>query len=1082
MIALVRIALNRPYTFVVLAILIFILGPFAYKNMRTDIFPDINIPVISVIWTYTGMPPQDVADRITTYYERNLSSTVNDIEHIESQSLAGVSVVKIFFHPGVNINGAMSQVTAISQTVLKQMPPGITPPQILVYNASSVPVISLALSSHRLLDNQLFDLSNNFIRPQLAQVEGAAVTSPYGGKVRQIQVDLDPNALRAKGLTPDDVGHALATQNLQLPSGTEKIGLFEYNITLNASPKQVAELNDIPVKTVNGATIYLRDVGYVRDGFAPQTNIVRIDGRHSVLTTIQKNGNASTLDIIQQIKDLMPLIIAGAPKGLHVALVGDTSTFVKASVDGVIREGITAALLTGLMILLFLGSWRSTVIIMLSIPLAILSAITLLYAFGQSINLMTLGGLALAVGILVDDATVTIENINWHLEHGKEVRTAIMDGAAQIVVPAFVSLLSILIVFVPMFFLGGVSGYLFVPLAEAVMFSMMSSFLLSRTLVPTVANFLLKPHMHHEVHGDEAHAISTHTTSRNPLVLFQRQFEQAFGVVREAYRSILLLALTNRKIFITGFLSFVLVSFVLVPWLGRNFFPATDAGLIKLHVRAKTGTRIEETARLVDLIEKDIRGNIPQDEVKGIIDNIGIPVSGINLSYSSSFPIGTADADIMVTLNEDHHPTEGYVQMLRRKLADDFPGVTFAFLPADIVTQVLNFGLPSPIDIQIIGFKNDENREYANVLMSKLRKVSGLADLRIAQQFDEPELHAVVDRARAQQMGLSERDIANALLITLSGSFQTAPNFWVNPKNDVDYPLVIQTPQYRMTSLNDLYAMPIPTGLSTTQNMLGGGRVKVPQILGSLIDIERKQQTAIVSHYDVQPTIDIFGTPENRDLGGISADIEKILQQTAGQVPKGSQVVLRGQVESMNSAYHGLIFGLVAAIVFIYLLVVVNFQSWLDPFVIITALPAALAGITWMLFVTHTPLSVPALIGAIMTMGVATANSILVVSFARERLSEGVSGMTAAVEAGYIRFRPVLMTALAMIIGMAPMALGLGDGGEQNAPLGRAVIGGLLFATVATLLFVPVVFSLVHRDAAKSEDAGPAAHLSVTGV
>ena len=1071
MIWLVRVALSRPYTFVVMAILIFILGPLSYKNMSTDIFPAIDIPVISVVWTYNGMPPQDVADRITTYYERNLSSTVSDIEHIESQTLAGVSVVKIFFHPGVNINGAMSQVTAISQTVLKQMPPGITPPQILVYNASDVPVISMALSSHRLLDNQLFDLSNNFIRPQLAEVEGAAVTSPYGGKVRQIQVDLDQRALRAKGLTPTDVVNALSVQNLQLPSGTEKVGLFEYNVTLNASPKVVEELNDMPIKTVNGATIYLRDVGYVRDGFAPQTNIVRINGLHSVLTTIQKNGNASTLAIIQQIKDMMPRILAGAPKGLHVALVGDTSTFVKGSIDGVIREGVTAAILTGLMILLFLGSWRSTVIIMLSIPLAILSAIALLFAFGQTINLMTLGGLALAVGILVDDATVTIENINWHLEHGKEVRTAILDGAGQIVVPAFVSLLSILIVFVPMFFLGGVSGYLFVPLAEAVMFSMISSFILSRTLVPTVANYLLKPHMHYDVHaGEGSHPVSTHTASHNPLVIFQRRFEQVFAVIREGYRNILLMALTNRKIFIIGFLSFVMVSFLLVPWLGRNFFPATDAGLIKLHVRAKTGMRIEETARLVDLIEQDIRKNIPTDEMSNIVDNIGLPVSGINLSYSSSFPIGTADADIMVTLKENHHPTEGYVQALRKKLAVDFPGVTFAFLPADIVTQVLNFGLPAPLDIQIIGFKNDENRAYANELMTRLRKVSGLADLRVAQQFDEPELHLVVDRARAQQMGLSQRDIANAMLITLSGSFQTGPNFWVNPKNDVDYPLVIQTPQYRIDTLNDLVNVPIPTGTSSDPNLVGSGRSKVPQILGSLAHIERRQQTAIVSHYDVQPVIDIFGSPENRDLGGIATDINKILKDTAKDVPKGSEVVLRGQVQSMNQAYSGLLFGLVAAIVFIYLLIVVNFQSWLDPFVIITALPAALAGITWMLFVTHTPLSVPALIGAIMTMGVATANSILVISFAREKLSEGVSGLTAAVEAGYIRFRPVLMTALAMIIGMAPMALGLGDGGEQNAPLGRAVIGGLCFATVATLLFVPVVFSLVHRDGEKPEE------------
>lgn len=1072
MIWLVKVALSKPYTFVVMAILIFIMGPVTYLNMSTDIFPNINIPVVSVIWTYNGMAPRGVADLITTFYERSLSSTVDNIEHIESQSLYGESVVKIFFHPGVDINGATSQVTAISQTVLKSMPPGITPPQILVFNASSVPVLSLALSSKRLLDNELFDLSNNFIRPELAQVEGAAVTSPYGGKIRQVQVDLDPKALREKGLTPNDVSQALLVQNLMLPSGTEKMGMFEYLVTLNSTTENIQQLNDMPIKTYpNGTTIYMRDVGHVWDGYAPQTNIVRIDGQHSVLTTIQKTGNASTLTIIQQIKDLLPRIIAGAPKGLHVALVGDTSTFVKNSVNGVIREGITAALLTGLMILLFLGSWRSTVIIMLSIPLAILSAILALSAFGQTINMMTLGGLALAVGILVDDATVTIENINWHLEHGKPVEEAIMDGAGQIVVPAFVSLLSICIVFIPMFMLKGVSGYLFVPLAEAVVFAMISSFILSRTLVPTVAKFLLQPHVHI---GDGEAGHNGHPAQKpthNPLVIFQRKFEEVFSKFREGYRSVLLMALSNRPYFIIGFLSFVLISFALVPWLGRNFFPATDSGQIKLHFRGKTGMRIEETARLADKIEQEIRQNIPKAEISNIIDNIGLPVSGINLSYSNSAPIGASDADIMITLNENHQPTNNYVQLLRKKLNHDFPGVMFAFLPADIVTQVLNFGLPAPLDVQVVGFKLNEDRAYADELMKKLIKIPGLADLRIQQAFDEPELHTVVDRARAQQMGLTQREVARNMLVTLSGSLQTQPNFWVNPKNDVAYPLVVQTPQYRIDTLDDLLNVPIPTNSP------------VPQILGGLIKVERAQSQAVVSHYDVQPVVDIFGTPENRDLGGISTDIQKVLDETKNDVPKGSFVALRGQVDSMNTAYQGLVYGLVAAILFIYLLIVVNFQSWLDPFVIITALPAALAGIVWMLFVTHTTLSVPALIGAIMCMGVATANSILVVSFARERLSLGDSGMAAAIEAGYIRFRPVLMTALAMIIGMAPMALGLGDGGEQNAPLGRAVIGGLAFATVATLLFVPVVFSLVHRHNKEAEQpADLSLHLSESGV
>ncbi|MHB1677916.1 MAG: efflux RND transporter permease subunit [Sulfuriferula sp.] len=1054
MLWLVRVALSRPYTFAVMAILILILGPLTYVNMRTDIFPDINMPVVSVVWTYNGFTADDVANRITTFYERQMTTTVNDIEHIESQSLAGVAVIKVFFYPGVNINGAVSQITAISQTVLKGMPPGITPPLVLTYNASSVPILQLALSSKTLLDNQLFDISNNFIRPQLAQVEGAAVPSPYGGKVRQVQVDLDPNNLRAKGLSPADVTHALSTQNLLLPGGTEKLGTFEYQVTLNASPKVMDELNDMPIKVVNGATIYLRDVAHVYDGFSPQTNMVRINGRHSVLTTIQKNGKASTLDIIASVKALLPRIEAGAPKGLEVALVGDQSGFVKESVDEVIREGMTAAALTGLMILLFLGSWRSTLIIIVSIPLAILSSIMALSAMGQTINIMTLGGLALAVGILVDDGTVTIENINWHLEHGKPVETAIMDGANQIVIPAFVSLLSICIVFVPMFLLQGVSKYLFVPLAEAVIFAMVASFILSRTLVPTMAKFLLKQHVHEVVAGEypemteDGHPVIVQKPTKNPLVLFQRKFEQAFSSIRETYKRVLLLALSNRPIFIIGFLSFVLISFALVPWLGRNFFPAVDAGQIKLHIRAQMGTRIEDTARITDRIENEIRGIIPASEIKNVIDNIGVPVSGINLTYSNSSPVGPSDADILITLNDGHHPTEAYVQELRRKLNNDFPGVTFAFLPADIVSQILNFGLPAPLDVEIVGFKLQENRIYANELMSRLRSVSGLADLHMQQAFNEPELHATVDRARARALGLSQYDIAVSMIDSLSGSFQTAPNFWVNPSNNVSYPLVVQTPQYRIDTLSDLQNVPIPSGNST-----------VPQILGSLATITRRQTDAVVSHYDVQPAIDLFASTQNRDLGAVAADVNAILKATAKDVPKGSFVVLRGQVQAMNTSYTGLVFGLIGAILFIYLLIVVNFQSWLDPFVIITALPAALAGIVWMLFVTHTTLSVPALIGAIMSMGVATANSILVVSFARERLTEGDSGMMAAIESGYIRFRPVLMTALAMIIGMAPMAMSSG----MNAPLGRAVIGGLTFATVATLLFVPVVFSLVHR-------------------
>lgn len=1049
MLWIVRVALSRPLTFIVLALLILILGPLAYMNMRTDIFPDIKVPVVSAVWTYNGLPPSDMSNRIITYYERQMTTTVNDIEHIESQSLPGVGIVKVFFQPDVNINAAVSEVTALSQTVLKRLPPGITPPLILSYNASSVPILQLALSSNTLLDNQLFDISNNFIRPQLAEVEGAAVPSPYGGKNRQIQVDLDLTALRSKGLSPEDVTSAIEKQNLILPAGTEKVGMFEYDILLNASPNVLDELNDLPIKSINGTTIFLRDVAHVWDGFSPQYNMVRVNGRHSVLTTIQKNGAASTLAIIDHVKRLLPKIEAGAPPGLIVGLVGDQSIFVRSAVSGVIREGVIAAALTGLMILLFLGSWRSTLIITVSIPLAILSAIIGLSAFGQTINIMTLGGLALAVGILVDDATVTIENMNWHLEQGKEVQTAIMDGAGQIVVPAFVSLLSICIVFIPMFFMHGVAQYLFVPLAEAVMFAMISSFILSRTLVPTLANYLLHAHMQAE------HLASR--PARNPLVRFQLWFEKTFADFRSGYKELLLVALSYRLVFVAGFLGFVFLSFLLLPWLGQNFFPSVDAGEIKLHIRAQTGTRLEETTRLCDIIERDIRTQIPAAEITNIVDNIGLPISGINLSYSNSSPIGPGDADILISLNKGHRPTADYVRQLRGRLSDDFPGVSFAFLPADIVSQILNFGLPAPIDVQVIGFKRSANQEYATKLINRIKNIPGLVDLRIQQAFNQPQFHVNVDRARAQDLGLTQRDIATSLLVSLSGSLQTEPNFWVDPKNNVSYPLVVQVPQYQLDTLPELQNIPVRSSAGS-------------QILGGLATIVRGQGEAVVSHYDVQPTIDIFGSPQDRDLGAVAADISRILKDTADEVPKGSEVVLRGQVKAMDTAYAGLLFGLAGAIVLIYLLIVVNFQSWLDPFVIVTALPAALAGIVWMLFITHTSLSVPALIGSIMCMGVATANSILVVSFAREQRDNGASGMVAAVEAGFIRFRPVLMTALAMIIGMAPMALGLGEGGEQNAPLGRAVIGGLVFATCATLFFVPVVFSLVHSPRMKSTD------------
>jgi multidrug efflux pump subunit AcrB len=1064
---IIRIALSKPYTFFVMAISILLFGVLAILRTPIDIFPNIKLPVVSVVWTYNGLPPSEISDRIITYFERQMTTAVNDIDHIESQSLPGVGVIKVFFHPEVNVNGALAQVTAIAQTVLKRLPPGITPPQILSYNASSVPILQLALSSKTLSDQQLYDLSNNFIRPQLAEVEGAAIPSPYGGKARQIMVDLDPNAMRSKNLSPADVTNAILAQNLVLPSGTEKLGQYEYNVKLNASPTALEDLNDLPVKTVDGATIYLRDVAHVRDGYSPQQNMVRVDGHRAVLTTIQKNGSVSTLDIIQHVKDLLPKIKAGAPPELNIGLVGDQSVFVKAAVSGVAREAVIAALLTALMILLFLGSWRSTLIITTSIPLAILTSILTLSAIGETINVMTLSGLALAVGILVDDATVAIENINWHLEQGKEVEQAILDGGNQIIVPALFSLLCICIVFVPMFFLDGVARYLFVPMAEAVVFALMASFVLSRTLVPTLAKYLLQPHPPDpHVSGHPQHALNAQEAATvksswaAPLILFQRGFERRFAATRKGYRDLLELAVSNQRAFLIGFAAVVVVSFVLVPWLGADFFPAVDTGQLKLHVRAPTGTRIEETARLCDFIERDIRSLIPADELHGIVDNIGLPVSGINISYSNSAPIGPADADILITLNSEHLPTSDYVRMLRERLPQRFPSATFAFLPADIVTQILNFGLPAPIDVQVVGFKRDENRDYAQTLVDKIRHIPGIVDLHIQQAFNQPELRVNVDRTRAGEVGLTERDVANSLLVSLSGSAQTAPSFWVNPKNHVSYPLVAQIPQYRVDSLSDLENIPVT-----------GGSGHAPQVLGGLATITRGQGEGVVSHYDVQPVIDIFAAVQDRDLGAVASRIQAVLDETASELPKGSAVAMRGQVQTMHESYSGLLWGIAGAIVLIYLLIVIDFQSWLDPAVIVAALPAALAGIVWMLFATHTPLSVPALTGAIMCMGVATANSILVMSFARERLAAGSDAVAAALEAGFVRFRPVIMTALAMMIGMAPMALGLGEGGEQNAPLGRAVIGGLAFATFATLFFVPVLFAIVHRQPSRAAAA-----------
>ncbi len=1039
---IVRLALSRPYTFIVMAILILLFGILTILRTPTDIFPEIKIPIVSVIWSYAGLPPEEMAGRITSSFERALTTTVNDIEHIESQALLGISVTKVYFHEGTNIDVALSQITAVSQTLLRSFPPGTTPPLILVYNAATVPVLQLVLSSNTLPEQRLFDLGNNFIRTGLATVQGAALPYPYGGKVRQIQVDLNPQAMQTYGVSAQDVNAAIGNQNIILPAGTEKIGSFEYIVKLNASPTTVEELNDLPIRTSSGAVLYVRDVAHVRDGFAPQTNIVRVDGSRAVMMSIQKTGKTSTLNIISRVKALIPKIKESMPPELKLSMLGDESIFVKAAIQGVVQEGVLAAILTGLMILLFLGSWQSTTIITISIPLSILSSIIALSALGETINIMTLSGLALAVGILVDDATVAIENINWNLQQGKEVEKAILDGANQIAIPALVSTLCICIVFAPMFFLTGVSYYLFVPFAEAVVFAMLASYFLSRTLIPTLAKYWL--------HKEQPNASQE---SSNRFVKFHHKFENKFENFRQKYRTLLEAILLKKEMFIIVFLGFLFVSSALIfPWLGSDFFPTVDAGQMKLHIRAPTGTRVEETAKYCDKIDARIRQIIPAKDLESIVDNIGLPNSGINLSYSNSAPVGPADADILISLKRGHKPTADYMRKLRATLPSEFPGVTFAFLTADIVGQILNFGLPSPINIQVVGFNTDANRKYANMILGKIKKIPGIVDARIKQAFNYPELHVNVDRSLAKELGYTYNDIGSNLLITLSGSFQTSPTFWLDPKINVSYPIVTQAPQYVMDSLQALRNVPI-TSLNASSQL---------QILGALATIERGVGPVVVSSYNVQPIIDIFASIQDKDLGSVTKEINKIISDTAKEVPKGSSVSTAGQMQTQKSAFRGLYFGLIFSIVLVYLLIVVNFQSWTDPFIIITALPAAIAGIAWMLFITQTTLSVPALTGAIMCMGVATANSILVISFARDHMAKGNNALSAAVEAGVTRIRPVLMTASAMIIGMLPMSLGLGDGGEQNAPLGRAVIGGLLFATVATLLFVPSVFCLIH--------------------
>ena len=1071
---IVRLALRRPYTFAVFALLILILGAYSIASMPTDIFPNIDIPVVTVVWNFTGLSAQEMSSRIVFNSERGVTTTVNDVEHIESQSLDGIGLIKIFFQPHVNVANAVAQVTAICQVQLRSLPPGTTPPFIIQYNASSVPVLMLGLSGEGLSEQQLNDLATNNIRTQLATIEGAQTPYPYGGKQREIMVDIDPKALQANGLSPADVVNAVSAQNLIAPSGTMKMDRFEYAIETNSAPTLVEQLDNLPIKSANGAVIYVHDVAHVRDGNPPQTNIVRVDGKRAIMMAIMKTGSASTLQIIKDVRDKIEYVKTQLPPQLQINALSDQSIFVRASINGVLREAIIAACLTAVMILVFLGSWRSTLIIAVSIPLSILCSVTVLALLHETINIMTLGGLALAVGILVDDATVEIENINRNLEQGKEIEQAILDGAAQIATPALVSTLAICIVFVPMFLLSGVARYLFVPLAEAVVFAMLASYLLSRTVVPTMAKYLL-----HE-HDDAEAARKAH--SRNPFVRFQSGFEAGFTWFRNGYVRLLTLCVDFAGVFLIVFVIFAVGSVaLLVPWLGQDFFPTVDAGQFKIHVRAHTGTRIEETAALCDHIDATIREHIPANEMATIVDNIGLPYSGLNLSYSTSAPIGPEDADIQVQLSAKHHPTDDYVQQLRGVLAREYPGVTFYVLPVDIVTQILNFGLSAPIDIQLVGPNLYGNRAVAEKMLNEVRYVPGATDARIQQPFDYPNFTVNVDRTRAQSLGFSQKDVAQSVLVALSGSFQTTPSFYLDPRNNVSYNVAVQTPQYRLDSMSALESLPVTRSSSSLGNsgsvMPGnvgsspapmetaapGAPQQPVQVLGNLAQFQPGAELGTVSHYDVQPVLDIYANVAGTDLGTVTREMERIKAKYEKQLPRGSHMILRGQSETMQKSYIGLLSGLAFSILLVYLLIVVNFQSWLDPFLIISALPAALAGIAWFLFLTSTPLSVPALTGAIMCMGVATSNSILIVSFAREQLEELVGdARQAALNAGYVRLRPVLMTALAMILGMMPMALGLGEGGEQNAPLGRAVIGGLLLATVATLFFVPAFFSVVH--------------------
>ena len=1047
---LVHLALRRPYTFVCTSILILIFGIVAVLRMPIDIFPAINIPVVSVLWQYAGLSPSEMEQRVVTLAERVYSSYVNDIEHVESQSLAGLSVTKVYFQPDANVDAGMAQITAASQGVTRNMPPGTTPPFMIRFNATDVPIMQLSLSSPKRSEAELADFATNFVRVPLATVHGVSIPPAYGGVPRVINVDIDPQALFAKGLSPADVTTAINQQNVILPSGTARMGTREYYVHLNSTPDSSKDLADLPLKQVNGATVYLRDVAQVRDGAGVQTNIVRENGHRGTYLTVLKNAKASTLSIVDEVKAALPRIRAGLPPDVSVNVLGDQSTYVRATIAGVIREGVIAALLTALMILVFLGSWRSTIIVAVSIPLSVFVSIICLWGLGQTLNVMTLGGLALAVGILVDDATVAIENIHRNIEHGKPLYDAIVDGADQIAIPAFVSTLSICLVFLPIFALSGPAAALFRPLALAVIFAMAASYFLSRTLVPTMAAYML-PAEAEAHHAARAGVVATPSAFSRVVAAFDRGFER----FRAGYHAALAWAMEHRAQVLAGAAVFVLGSMLLVPAIGEDFFPQVDGGQFQLHIRAPSGTRLEETERTFAAVEQSIRRVIPKNDLQLILDNIGLPTYGVSLAIGANATVGPQDGDMLVQLSPDHRgSTWDYVRRLRKELPQQYPGVTFFFQPADMVNQVLNLGLPAPIDVQVTGRNVQGNYAVAQRLSKEMARIPGAVDVRVQQVMDSPELRFDVDRVKAQQLGLSQREVASDLLISLSSSGQTAPNFWLDPRNGVQYAVNVMTPQYKMGTVEDLANTPITAPGQST-----------PQLFGNLATSSRGTSPAVVNHYNVQPIFDVFASADRRDLGGVARQVDAIIRKAQADLPRGTQIVVRGQVQSMRDSFTGLGLGILFAIVLVYIILVVNFQSWVDPLIIIMALPGALAGIVWMLYVTHTTFTVPSLMGAIMSMGVATANSVLLVTFADDQRSAGRSALEAAVDAGYARLRPVCMTALAMIIGMLPMALGLGEGGEQNAPLGRAVIGGLLVATVFTLVIVPVIYSVLRRNA-----------------